>query len=94
MAYIDNVIGMARSRLKAIRKAQFTINLLHKLGFTVNPEKTKVNPTQWVEALGTYVPVKDKVESYLNAGHWNFLPQQLVACAAVNAYLGHCGKLY
>ena len=55
MAYIDDVIGMARSRLKAIRDAQLTINLLTKLGFTVHPEKIQVNPTQSIEALGTQV---------------------------------------
>ena len=55
MAYIDDVIGMARSRLKAIRDAQLTINLLTKLGFTIHPEKIQVNPTQSIEALGTQV---------------------------------------
>ena len=55
MAYIDDVIGMARSRLKAIRDAQLTVNLLTKLGFTIHPEKIQVNPTQSIEALGTQV---------------------------------------
>ena len=55
MAYIDDVIGMARSRLKAIRDAQLTINLLTRLGFTIHPEKIQVNLTQSIEALGTQV---------------------------------------
>ena len=54
-AYIDDVIGMARSRLKAIRDAQLTVNLFTRLGFTIHPEKIQVNPTQSIEALGTQV---------------------------------------
>ena len=46
---------MARSRLKAIRDAQLTINLLTRLGFTIHPEKIQVNPAQSIEALGTQV---------------------------------------
>ena len=41
--------------MEAIRDAQLTANLLHRLGFTVHPETIQVNPTQSIEALGTQV---------------------------------------
>ena len=55
MAYIDDIWGCARSRTKAIRDAQLAVNLLHRLGFGIHPDKVQVNPTQSIEVLGTQV---------------------------------------
>ena len=55
MAYIDDVCGMARSRQKAVRDAQLTVNTLHRLGFGIHPDKIQVDPTQSMEMLGTQV---------------------------------------
>ena len=55
MAYIDDIWGCARSRSKAIRDAQLAVNLLHRLGFGIHPDKVQVNPTQSIEVLGTQV---------------------------------------
>ena len=55
MAYIDDIWGCARSHTKAIRDAQLAVNLLHRLGFGIHPDKVQVNPTQSIEVLGTQV---------------------------------------
>ena len=55
MACIDDIWGCARSRTKAIRDAQLAVNLLHRLGFGIHPDKVHVNPTQSIEVLGTPV---------------------------------------
>ena len=55
MAYIDKISGCACSRTKAIRDAQLAVNLLHRLGFGIHPDKVQVNPTQSIEVLGTQV---------------------------------------
>ena len=55
MAYIDDIWGCARSRTKAVRDAQLAVNLLHRLGFGIHPDKVQVNPTQSIEVLGTQV---------------------------------------
>ena len=55
MAYIQDIWGCARSRTKAIRDAQLAVNLLHRLGFGIHPDKVQVNPTQSIEVLGTQV---------------------------------------
>ena len=55
MAYIDDIWGCARSHTKAIRDAQLAVNLLHRLGFGIHPDKVQVNPTQSIEVLGTQI---------------------------------------
>ena len=47
--HIDDVCGMAGYRRKVIRNAlirnaQLAIDLLHKLGFGIHPEKVPVDP--------------------------------------------------
>ena len=41
--------------MKAVRDAQPAVNLLHRLGFGIHPDKVQVNPTQSIEVLGTQV---------------------------------------
>ena len=55
MTYIDDMWGCARSRTKAVRNAQLAVNLLHRPGFGIHPDKVQVNPTQSIEVLGTQV---------------------------------------
>ena len=55
MTYIDDVWGSTRGRQKAIYYAQLAVNLLHRLGFGIHPDKAQVNPTQSIEVLGTQV---------------------------------------
>ena len=53
--YIDDIIILARSREQSIRHTQVAVDLLHKLGFGIHPDKLQAEPRQSVEFLGFQV---------------------------------------
>ena len=52
VVYIDDILLMAESREKARDQASGLIYLFQCLGFTINKEKTVIEPTQSLEFLG------------------------------------------
>ena len=55
VVYIDDILLMAESQEKARDQASGFVHLLQCLGFTINREKTVLEPTQCLEFLGFMV---------------------------------------
>ena len=55
IVYIDNILPLAENKEKARDQASGLLYLLQRLGFTVNLEKTVLEPSQCLEFLGFMV---------------------------------------
>ena len=55
IVYIDNILPLAETKEKARDQASGLLYLLQRLGFTVNLEKTVLEPSQCLEFLGFMV---------------------------------------
>ena len=55
IVYIDNILPLAETKEKARDQAFGLLYLLQHLGFTVNLEKTVLEPSQCLEFLGFMV---------------------------------------
>lgn len=55
VAYIDDLLILARSVEESIQATQFVVQLLESLGFLVNHSKSVLEPTQEVEFLGMVI---------------------------------------
>ena len=53
--YIDDLILMSRSYKESIAHTQLLVDTLHKLGFSIHPEKVQLIPSRSSEFLGTQV---------------------------------------
>ena len=63
IVYIDDILLMAETKEKARDEASGLIYLLQCLGFTVNMEKTVLDPSQYLEFLGVIVDTTKMVLS-------------------------------
>ena len=55
MIYIDDILLMAEMREVVHEQGSALVFLLQCLGFTMNPEKTILQPTQTIKFLGLHV---------------------------------------
>ena len=53
--YIDDLILLSRSYKESIAQTQLLVDTLHKLGFSIHPEKVQLIPSRSSEFLGTQV---------------------------------------
>ena len=53
--YIDDLILLSRSYKESIAHTQLLVDTLHKLGFSIHPEKVQLIPSRSSEFLGTQV---------------------------------------
>ena len=53
--YLDDIICLARSIVQSIQHSQILVDTLHRLGFSVHPEKCSLIPSRTQEFLGTQV---------------------------------------
>jgi hypothetical protein len=53
--YIDDCLLLSRSYRGALQQAQLMVDLIHKLGFDIHPEKSQLVPSQSRVFLGTQV---------------------------------------
>ncbi len=50
--YIDDLLIVARSRAQCLLHLQWTLDLFHRVGFSIHPEKGQLSPSRRVKFLG------------------------------------------